>query len=98
MHLHSFPTRRSSDLPYSSHIDISGSKMAYELITLHLDKEPEAKSVPPEGPGGLLNIAIEQIPPDARKEYETGEKFLNEKKDLDGSVKHYRKAIQLYDK
>src|SRR5947207_13264832 len=33
--------------PYSSHIDISGSKMAYELITLHLDKEPHAESVSP---------------------------------------------------
>jgi tetratricopeptide (TPR) repeat protein len=84
--------------PYESHIDISMSKMAYELITLRLEKEADAKPVPPEGPGGVLNIGIEQIPPDARKEYETGEKLLNEKKDLEGSVKHYRKAIQLYDK
>ena len=40
--------------PYSSHIDISGSKIAYELITLQLNKEPEAKAVPPEGPAAVL--------------------------------------------
>src|SRR5713101_2456184 len=34
--------------PYSSHLDISMSKMAYEQITLQLAKDPEAKAVPAE--------------------------------------------------
>ena len=62
--------------PYSSNIDISGSRMAYELITLRLDKEPEAKPVPPEGPAGTLNVRISQIPPEARKEFNAGRRRM----------------------
>jgi tetratricopeptide (TPR) repeat protein len=81
--------------PYSSNIDISMSKMAYEQITLKLDKEPEAKSVPPEGPAGSLNARIAQIPPAARKEFEAGKRRMDAH-DIAGSVPHFHKAIALY--
>ncbi len=76
-------------------IDISMSKMAYESITLHVDKD-HGTPVPPEGPGG--SISADSIPGAARKEYEEGQKAINEKKDADAGVKHYRKAIQIYGK
>jgi len=79
-------------------IDISMSKMSYEQITLHLEREPEAKPVPPEGPAASVKARDDSIPPQARKEFETGQKLLNEKKDAEGGIKHLRKAIQLYDK
>ena len=81
--------------PYSSNIDISTSKMAYEQITLKLDKEPEAKPVPPEGPAGAVNARIAQIPPAARKEFEAGKRRMDAH-DLAGSVPHFQKAIALY--
>jgi tetratricopeptide (TPR) repeat protein len=81
--------------PYASQIDISMSKMAYEQITLKLDKEPEAKPVPPEGPAGSLNARIAQIPPAARKEFEAGKRRMDAH-DAAGSVQHFQKAIALY--
>ena len=81
--------------PHSSNIDISTSKMAYEQITLKLDKEPEAKSVPPEGPAGSLNARIAQIPPAARKEFEAGKRRMDAH-DAAGSVQRFQKAIALY--
>ncbi len=81
---------------YESVIDISMSKMSYEQITLKLAKEPGAGAVPPEGPGGTLSA--ESIPPAARKEYDAGQKVVTENKDAEGAIKHFRKAIQLYDK
>jgi tetratricopeptide (TPR) repeat protein len=82
--------------PYEAYIDITVSKMEYQDIRLKPVKGAEAKAVPPEGPGGSVNA--ETIPPQARKEYEAGQKSVNEKHDPEGGVKHYRKAIQLYDK
>jgi tetratricopeptide (TPR) repeat protein len=81
---------------YERVIDISMSKMAYELITLHADREPEPRAVPPEGPGS--SVSAEPVPPAARKEYDAGQKLVSEKKDAEGGIKHFRKAIQLYDK
>jgi len=81
--------------PYDSFIDISASKMAYEMITLRLDKDPEAKPVPPEGPKGALNARIAQIPPDARKEFDLGEARMHAQ-DTPGSIEHFQKAITLY--
>ena len=81
--------------PYSSVIDISMSKMSYELITLQLDKEPDAKAVPAEGPAGQLNARIVQIPPEARKEFEAGKQRMQVHDDA-GSAQHFQKAIALY--
>ena len=82
--------------PYESVIDITVSKMSYEQITLKFSRDPGARAVPPEGPGGSLSA--DSIPPAARKEYDAGQKLVTEKKDAEGGIKHFRKAIQLYDK
>jgi tetratricopeptide (TPR) repeat protein len=81
--------------PYSSDIDISMSKMSYELITLQIDKEPEAKAVPAEGPAGSLNARIAQIPPKAHKEFDAGKRQM-QSHDAAGSAQHFQKAIELY--
>ena len=82
-------------VPYSSYIDISMSKMAYEMITLRLNKDPDAKAVPPEGPKGSLNARIAQIPPTARKEFDLGKQRM-QANDIPGSLLHFQKAIDLY--
>jgi len=81
--------------PYDSFIDISMSKMAYEMITLRLDKGPGAKDVPPEGPKSTLNARIAQIPPEAHKEFDLG-KARMQANDTPGSLQHFQKAIDLY--
>ena len=83
---------------YEAYIDITVSKMDYQLITLKPAKGADAKSVPPEGAGASVNAQDAEVPSAARKEYEAGQKSVNEKHDADGGIKHYRKAIQLYDK
>jgi tetratricopeptide (TPR) repeat protein len=81
--------------PYSSDIDISMSKMSYEQITLQLDKEPEARAVPAEGPAASLNARIAQIPPQARKEFDAGKQRMQVHDD-NGSAQYFQKAIELY--
>ncbi len=80
---------------YDSFIDISVSKMAYEMITLRLDRDPDAKPVPPEGPKGAVNARIAKIPPDARKEFDLG-KARMQAQDGPSSLPHFQKAIDLY--
>ena len=80
---------------YASTLDISISKMAYEQITLHPAKEAGKNGVPPEGPAGILNARIAEIPADARKEFEAGRKRMKAHDDA-GSVQHFQKAIALY--
>jgi tetratricopeptide (TPR) repeat protein len=81
--------------PYESVIDITVSKMSYEQITLKLDRQPNAKAVAPEG---TVNAHEAEIPAQAKKEYDTAQKLVSEKQDTDGGIKHYQKAIQIYDK
>jgi len=76
--------------PYSHTIDVSMSHMANELITLRPIKAPETKEVSP------VKTGDETVPAEARKEFEAGQKLMNDGKDLDGSLQHFRKAIQLY--
>lgn len=79
--------------PYSSSIDLTMSHQAYESITLRPVKEP-AKEAPPSGSVSVNS----QVPEAARKEFEAGQKSLNDDKNADASITHFRKAIQLYDK
>jgi tetratricopeptide (TPR) repeat protein len=81
--------------PYESYLDVSMSHMAYEQITLKFAKDRSVGAVPPEGPGGTLSA--DSIPGAARKEYDEGQKAL-ENKDADAATKYFRKAIQLYGK
>jgi tetratricopeptide (TPR) repeat protein len=81
--------------PYGSDIDISMSKIAYEQITLQLNKEPEAKAVPAEGPAATLNARVVQIPPEAHQEFDAGKQRMDAQDGV-GSVQHFRKAIELY--
>jgi tetratricopeptide (TPR) repeat protein len=83
---------------YTTRIDISISKMAYEMITLRLNKRAAAKSLPPEGPTGALDARLAEVPPAALKEYQQGEKLVHEKKDLKQGIQHLLQAIKLYDK
>ncbi len=81
--------------PYESVLDISMSGMAYEQITLKFAKDRPIAAVPPEGPNATVGA---DIPAAARKEFDEGQKAINDKKDADSATKHYRKAIQLYGK
>jgi tetratricopeptide (TPR) repeat protein len=68
------------------------------LQALQPDHPHDAKTVPPEGAGATVNAQEAEVPAAARKEYEAGQKSVSDKHDAEGGVKHYRKAIQLYDK
>jgi tetratricopeptide (TPR) repeat protein len=81
--------------PYENLIDISMSKMAYELITLRLNKVPDANAVPPEGPKSAINARIAQIPLAAQKEFDSGKQSM-QAKDAPASLQHFQKAIDLY--
>ena len=81
--------------PYSSDLDITMSKMAFELITLHFAKDPNAKEGSAEVPSGSMNARIAQIPPKARKEFDAGKQGM-QGPDPSVSVVHFQKAIELY--
>lgn len=77
-------------------VDLTVVTSNYLSFELRPKPGSEAPPVPAEGSGARLDahLAVRG----ARKEFETGQKLVNEKKDLDGGIKHFRKAIQLYDK
>jgi Flp pilus assembly protein TadD len=77
--------------PFSVDEDITMSKQAFEQITLHHLKDPNAKE---DAPSGSMNVRIAQIPPKARKEFEAGQKSMDQ--DAAGSMQHFQKAIELY--
>jgi Flp pilus assembly protein TadD len=78
--------------PYSSDIDISMSRQAFEQITLRLEKEPGTKEVPA---AGTVNARIAQIPAEASKEFGLGKQRM-QAQDGSGSIEHFQKSIALY--
>jgi uncharacterized protein YfaS (alpha-2-macroglobulin family) len=78
-------------------VDLSQTPTASVSITLvPLAGREEPK--PPADPttGGTVSAVDLSIPESARKEFDTGEKLLNVKHDLPGSIAHFRKATELY--
>jgi len=58
---------------------------------------PRSTSAGPSGPGAaVISARMLSIPQAARKEFEAGIAFLNEKKDPKGSLQHFQKAIAAY--
>ena len=77
---------------YESQIDVSMSKMAYEQITLHPDKKPEATTAP----AGQVDAHEAAMPEGARKEYDQGKELLLQKHAAHESIGHFVKAIKRY--
>jgi Flp pilus assembly protein TadD len=82
--------------PFETVVDIRVSRIATERITLQADRSTATKALPPEGAGATVDVRDQQIPSDARKEFETGQMLLTEKHDAESGIKHLRKAIQVY--
>jgi tetratricopeptide (TPR) repeat protein len=76
----------------SERVDLTLNPTAY--VTFELQPESGATAEPLTGPAMLISAST---PDAASKEFRTGERILHEKKDLEGAIKHFRKAIQLYD-
>ena len=75
----------------SEHVDLTTNPTAYVTLTLKAVRDTES-SVPPEGP----TAGIAAVPPDAMKEFDKGQQLLKEKHDAEGSIKHFRRATELY--
>jgi tetratricopeptide (TPR) repeat protein len=81
--------------PYSASIDISMSKMSYEDVTLRRDRSKDTRDVPPEGPNGMVDARLAQMPPEAKAELDAGMK-KSAAHDLGAALEHYQKAIELF--
>ena len=67
------------------------------MIAAEVEGMKKGRSVP--GPGaraGVVSMAEEAIPEEARNEFEKGRQLLEEKHDPVGSVDHFKRAIKLY--
>jgi Flp pilus assembly protein TadD len=85
--LHDYqPVRRSIDLSMTHD---------YESVTLQPKPSDKAREVPPEGPTATIDARIAQITPEAKSEFQVGQKAL-EAKDGPGAIAHFQKAIELF--
>src|SRR4051794_7000424 len=80
---------------YSAFIDISMSKMSREDVTLRRDHSKEAREVPPEGPNASVDARMAQITPEAKNEFQQGQK-RSAANDPIGAITHFKKAIELF--
>src|SRR5438445_1303062 len=80
---------------YNTTIDISMSKMSYEGITLQKDRSKDAREVPPEGPNAVVDARTAQIPPEAKDEFQQGQK-RSAANDPIGATAHFKRAIELF--
>jgi len=69
-------------------VDLTTNPTAYVNVEL----VPEAGATP-TGPKTTFSALV---PENATKEFETGDRLLKEKKDTNGALKHFRKAIELH--
>src|SRR5258708_29076203 len=92
---------RISDLGFkevSARVELIDSPRAYVTLELiPLNKEPIAEvSVPRVDPADVVSVKDLTIPEPARLEFSKGEEAMRAK-NADESVKHFQKAIKLYD-
>ncbi len=82
----------------SERVELIHSPAAYvTLILIPLNPEPQPTiSVPAPSPPESISVADLAIPESARQEFSKGEDALRAK-NTDESVKHFQKAIKLYD-
>ena len=79
------------------HVDLSHTPTAAAMIELHpIPGYQGAGSESGRAVQGLTSVTDLSIPEAARKEFEQGQKLLEEKHDASASIGHFRKATELY--
>jgi Tfp pilus assembly protein PilF len=82
----------------SARVELIANPMAYvtlDLIPLKKEPAPDV-SVPPADPTDSVSVKDLAIPEPARQEFTKGEEALRAK-NADESVKHFQKAVKIYD-
>lgn len=77
------------------HVDLTRTPTAAALIELH--PIPGDQGAGLETGQGLTSVLELSIPEAARKEFEQGQKLLEERHDASASIGHFQKATKLYD-
>jgi len=67
-----------------------------QLIAAEVKGMKEGRGNTTPMPGGIISVAEEAIPEEAKGEFRKGKELLEEKHDPVGSVDHFKKAIKLY--
>jgi len=77
-------------------VDLSRSPTAGVSITLVPVPDQDEVTAPTGEKGDLVSAADLSVPAAAKKEFEAGQKLLQDKHDVRGSIGHFRKATKLY--
>jgi Tfp pilus assembly protein PilF len=77
-------------------VDLSRSPTAGVSITLVPVPDQDEVTAPIGEKGDLVSAADLSVPAPAKKEFDAGQKLLQDKHDVQGSIGHFRKAIELY--
>ncbi len=82
----------------SARVELIGNPMAYVILSLIPLKNKTQDEVPVPPPGSPVSVSVEHlaIPEPAQQEFAKGEEAL-QAKNTDESVKHFQKAVKLYD-
>jgi tetratricopeptide (TPR) repeat protein len=80
----------------SRRVDLTIATTDYVSLEAQRITKHDAPSLPPEGPNAELSVRVAAVPESARKEFITGQQLFLQRKDLPGSLEHFRKAIKLY--
>lgn len=79
---------------FSQRVDLTMTPNAY--VMADLKPRPGSEASAAAAPAGTTPAELASVPENARKEYEEGQKLAQEKHDSSGSIKHFKKAIDLY--
>ncbi len=77
-------------------VDLSHTPTAAVSITLVPVPDQDDVTAPSGEKGNLVSAADLSVPGPAKKEFDAGQKLLEEKHDVRGSIGHFRKATELY--
>jgi len=77
-------------------VDLSRSPTAGVSITLVPLRDQDEVTAPTSEKGDVVSAADLSIPAPAKKEFDAGQKLLQDKHDVRGSIGHFRKATELY--
>jgi Flp pilus assembly protein TadD len=76
-------------------IDLRTATTAYTMIELKPKPDANGPNIPPEGPGSMMSVKTANLPAEALKHFQAGEKTFASGKNLDEAVASFKKATEI---